>query len=312
MAAMAFMHYLPNGKVCTIPVMKPAPLDILPATSVAHALSLLGEHGDQARLIAGGQSLMPILAMRLAAPAILIDINGIADLRGIRLEADGSVLIGALTRHRDLERSPLLAERLPLIAAAMPWIAHVQIRNRGTLGGSLSHADPAAELPALCIALCATIELHSPRGVRQIAADDFFQGVFATARADDELLTAVRVPATTPAQRWAFIELARRHGDFALCGIALTADCSPTGAVTQARIVVFGVSDCPRRLPHLESAIVGSAPSPASIDQAMQSLDTVEARSDHHASSEYRLELLATLARRALRQAFGFDERTAP
>ncbi len=292
--------------------MKPAPLDILAPTSVAHALSLLVEHGDQARLIAGGQSLMPILAMRLAAPAILIDLNGIGALRGIHAQADGSVIIGALSRHRDLERSDLVAERLPLIAAAMPWVAHVQIRNRGTIGGSLAHADPAAELPALCLALGATLELHSPRGARHVAAADFFQGVFATERADDEMITAVHLPAASPGQRWAFIELARRHGDFALCGIALTAHCSPIGQVLGARIVVFGVSDCAQRLPQLEAAIVGTTPTPTSIDQAMPALDQVEARSDHHASSEYRLELLATLARRALRQAFGFDERIAP
>jgi len=292
--------------------MKAAPFDHVAPASLEQALALLAERRDDAKIIAGGQSLVPMLALRLASPALLIDLNRIASLSGIRVLESGELSIGATTRQRTVERSDLVARANPLLAAAMPSIAHVQIRNRGSIGGSLAHADPAAELPAVCLACDATLVAQSRLGQREITAADFFRGMFETALAADEILIAIRYPAWPAGRRSAFIEVARRHGDFAICGIAATVDAGADGRVRDARIVAFGVTDRPVRLESAERALAGSRFDPhggeAALAVAINSAaraatDGLKPRSDHHASSEYRLELAEVLTRRALTHA---------
>ena len=253
--------------------MKPAAFDYRAPKSVDEALALLQQHAPRAKLLAGGQSLVPVLNFRLASPALLIDLNRIESLAGIH-EKDGALLIGAMTRNRAIEKSDLVREANPLLHAAMPYIAHAQIRNRGTIGGSLAHADPAAELPAVCVACEAEMIIRGPRGERRVAATEFFQGLFATALEPDELLTAVRFPAWPKRRRHAFLEVSRRHGDFAIVGVAAIVDSGVP------RVVVFGAEDGPRLF-----------------------TGHINPRSDHHASAEYRRELVEVLTRRALQQA---------
>ena len=200
--------------------MKPAPFAYAKARSVEDAVRLLGEHGDGAKLLAGGQSLMATLNMRLSQPSILIDLNGIPGLDGIALH-DGDVAIGALVRHAAAAKSDVIARHTPLIALAMPHIGHPAIRNRGTIGGSIAFADPAAELPACFLALGGEAEIAGPNGTRRVRADDFFKALYETAIGPDEMLTAIRLPGgCTPDMRYGFAELSRRHGDYALAGLA--------------------------------------------------------------------------------------------
>jgi aerobic carbon-monoxide dehydrogenase medium subunit len=267
--------------------VKPAAFDYRAPRSVDEALALLGKHAGEAKILAGGQSLVPVLNFRLAAPALLIDLNRIPALAGIR-EHEGELLIGAMTRNREIEASELVRAHNPLLYAAMPYIAHAQIRNRGTIGGSLAHADPAAELPAVCLACEARMTIAGPRGERQVPARQFFKGLFTTALEPDELLKEVHLPAWAPGRRSAFIEVSRRHGDFAIVGVAVVVD----GAA--ARVVVFGAEDVPRLF------VYTSKPA---AEAARLAAGEIEARSDHHASAEYRRELVEVLTRRALRQA---------
>jgi carbon-monoxide dehydrogenase medium subunit len=283
--------------------MKPAAFDHVAPQALDEALVLLGQHGDDAKVLAGGQSLVPVLALRLASPGWLIDLNRIASLSGIRRLESGELAIGALARQRTVERSEVVAKANPLLAAAMPWIAHVQIRNRGTIGGSLAHADPAAELPGVCVACDAVLVAQSRRGAREIAAADFFKGMFQTALAADELLTEIRFPPWPAGRTHGFLEVARRHGDFAICGIAATVDRDAEGRITDSRIVVIGVADRPVRLGAAERALRGTRGERESIEAAAAAARGIEARSDLHASSEYRLELAQTLTQRTLMQA---------
>jgi carbon-monoxide dehydrogenase medium subunit len=233
--------------------VKPAPFAYAKARSVEDAVGLLVRHGEDARLLAGGQSLMATLNMRLSAPRLLIDLNGIAGLGGIAL-SNGEVRIGAMTRHADIERSELIARHAPLLARAMPHIAHPAIRNRGTIGGSIAFADPAAELPACLLALGGSVDLTGPNGMRSVAADDYFHGLYDTAIAPDEILTLIRLPAATPSSRYGFQELARRHGDYALAGLAATARAN--GARLQnVRLAFFGVGLTPLRARSAEAAL---------------------------------------------------------
>jgi len=285
--------------------MKPPAFDYVRARDVAHALEVLASHGDDAAPLAGGQSLMPALNFRLAAPGVLVDLNAIGELGICTLDADGSLVAGATARHRDFETRALVAQGWPLLAHAMGWVAHVAIRNRGTIGGSLCHADPSAEWPALCVACDATVELQGPRGTRRLAAADFAQGLFTTARAPDELLVRVRFPAWPRHRRWGFREVARRRGDFALAGIACTVDVD-AGVCTDARVIVFGVADGPVRAAHSEAALRGSRPDVATLRAAADAAcDGLEPRSDPHAGRAWRLELVRTLTERALGDALG-------
>jgi carbon-monoxide dehydrogenase medium subunit len=284
--------------------MKAAAFDYLAPRSLEEAVEALSKHGDDARLLAGGQSLAPVLALRLASPGLLIDLNRVEGLGGLEIEADGTVLAGAMVRSRTLELSPALARAQPLIHAAMPWVANVQIRNRGTLGGSLSHADPSAELPAVAVACGATLLLQGPSGRREVPARCFFQGLFTTALASDEILVGVRFPGCPAGRRHGFAEIARRHGDYAMLGVALSVDVNAAARVSAATVVLFGAADLPIRAHTVEAALIGEPAVPGLAEQvAPLATDGLEPRSDHQASAEYRSELARVLVRRTLAKA---------
>ena len=237
--------------------MKAAAFDYVAPRSIEEALEALVRYGDDAKLLAGGQSLAPVLALRLASPAVLVDLNRVEGLDRLEIAADGALLAGAMVRSRTLELSPEVARTQPLVHDAMPWVAHVQIRNRGTLGGSLAHADPSAELPAVALACGATLLLRGPAGGREVEADAFFRGLFTTALAEDEVLVGVRFPACPTGRRHGFAEIARRHGDYAMLGVALNVDLDATRRIAGARVVLFGAADLPVRARAVEDALVG-------------------------------------------------------
>ncbi len=272
--------------------MKPAPFAYKRARSVEEAVALLGAHSD-ARLLAGGQSLIAGLNMRLSAPALLIDINGIG-LDGIARK-DGILEIGALTRHAAAERSELVARDAPLIARALPHIGHIAIRNRGTLGGSVAYADPAAELPACLLALDGEVEATGARGKRTIKVDDFFKGLFETALKSDEVLTALRVPAATAATRVGFAELARRHGDYAIVGLAASARVEGKG-LADVRLAYFGVGATPLRVRKAEAALAAG-----DVEAAVSALD-LDPPDDLQASGAVKKHLAGVLLRRVATQ----------
>lgn len=267
--------------------MKPTPFGYVRATSRRHALDLFAESGGEARYLAGGQSLLAALNFRLDAPARLIDLNGIADLAGIRADGD-AIIIGAMTRHAEVARNPLIHARLPLIAQAMDHVAHPAIRNRGTFGGSVALADPAAEMPACVLALGGIIVAEGARGRREIAAEDFFLGSYETALSPGELLVEVRLPLPHPSARAGFAEIARRKGDYATAGLALVTGPAP-------RIVWFGLSDRPLRDPAAEAALSGGPR--AAADAALAGLDIW---GDLHASESTKRHLARVLIRRVL------------
>lgn len=272
--------------------------------SVAEALALLAEHKDEARVLAGGQSLVPMMNFRLAAPKVLVDINRVAGLSGIKV-AKNHVRIGALTRHVELERSADIARHLPLVAAAMPHIAHPAIRNRGTFGGSCALADPAAELPACALALGATFVVAGKKGERRISAAEFFKGLYATALKSGELLVAAEFPLPKPGYAPAFGELARRHGDYAMVGLA--AHGSTHGKkFSDMRVVFFGVGDRPQRAAQFERALDGQPAAAKTIDAALPKLDAdLEPRADLHGSAATKLHLAKVLAGRVLKKMEG-------
>ena len=284
--------------------MKTPPFEYHAPRSVDEVLALLAEHGDEAKVLAGGQSLMPLLAMRMARPSQLVDINEVAELSGIRALDGTGVAIGTLTREREAERSPLVAERLPVLAEALPHIGHVSIRNRGTVGGSLAHADALAELPAIAAVTDATLVVRSAGGgERLVPADEFFVGHFTTSMADDELLTEVRIPTGPPDAGWAFHEVARRHGDFALVGVAAMLRLDGD-LIAEARMAVMGVAERAVRPTATEQALVGQAPdTDALAAAAADAAATFEPSSDIHGSAEFRRHLAGVAIRRALTTA---------
>jgi len=284
--------------------MKPRGFDYIAPTTLQDALQALHDGGEEARVLAGGQTLVPIMNFRLATPDLLVDINGVRELSGIDVQPDGSLRIGAMTRHRMVELSNLVRDAMPMLHAAMPLIAHVQIRNRGTIGGSLAHADPSAEWPALCLALDAKITVTNLSGSRVIPAAEFSQGMLTTALEPGEILTAVDFPPWKPGRRFGLQEMSRRTGDFALAGIACTVDFDGSDTVTASRIVVFGVEDQPLLLDAVSSAIRGRKLTDALLrDVGELAATVVSPRSDFHASEDYRRELVDVLLRRALAQA---------
>jgi carbon-monoxide dehydrogenase medium subunit len=271
-------------------------------TTVAEATDLLAVHGDEASVLAGGQSLIPLLALRLARPAVLIDINGIAELSGVSA-ADGQVAIGAMTREYVAEESGTVAGTVPLLAAALPLIGHEAIRSRGTIGGSLAHADPAAELPAVARALDAEFVVRGPSGERVIPAAQWFEGYLTTARRPDELLVEVRFPAARPGTGVSFHEVARRHGDFAIVGLAASLVMSG-GVIGEARLAFAGVSDVPARAVAAEDLLVGERPSAELFDEAARrATGDLDPPGDLHGSPDYRKTVAAALVRRGLRAA---------
>jgi carbon-monoxide dehydrogenase medium subunit len=265
--------------------------------SVAEALALLDKHKDDARVLAGGQSLVPMLNFRVATPRVLVDINRIASLAGIKVTKN-HVRIGALTRHVELERSAEIAKLLPLVAQAMPHIAHPAIRNRGTFGGSCALADPAAELPACAIALGATFVVAGKKGERRVAAEDFFKGLYATALKAGELLLAAEFPLPKPGYASAFGELARRHGDYAMVGVAAHGS-TKGGKFSDMRVAFFGVGDKAQRAAGFEKALEGQS----GVDGALAKLDgDLDPRADLHASAAMKLHLAKVLAGRVLKE----------
>jgi carbon-monoxide dehydrogenase medium subunit len=274
--------------------VKPAPFAYHKARTLKEAVALLAKHKDDARLLAGGQSLIATLNMRLSAPALLIDINGIKGLD--RIAKKGKVIeIGALARHSAVERSELIAQYAPLIALAMPHIAHAAIRNRGTFGGSVAFADPAAELPACVLALGGEMVISGPRGTRKVKADAFFKGLFETALRPQEMLTAVRLPAADKNSRVGFAELARRHGDYAIVGLAATARADRKG-LKDVRLAYFGVGATPVRPKKAESALAAG-----DVDAAVAALD-LDPEDDAQASAALKKHLAGVLLRRVASQ----------
>ena len=284
--------------------MKPAPFEYFDPRTVEEAVSLLQERGEDAKVLAGGQSLMPLLSMRMARPGALIDLGRVAGLEYIR-ETDGALAIGAMTSKRAVERSALVKSRQPLLHAATLWIAHPQIRNRSTVGGSMAHGDPAAEYPAVALVLGAELRAVGPEGERSIEAGDFFVSYLTTALGPAEVLTEVRFPVLAEGTGWGFQELSRRHGDFAIAGAAVTLSIPGRGRCASARIVLFGVGPTPVRAQGAEEILMGEALGPPLLERAARraSEDLDEPLSDVHASAEFRRHLAGVLARRALSEA---------
>jgi CO/xanthine dehydrogenase FAD-binding subunit len=283
--------------------MKPAAFDYIVADSVDAAVAALAAAGGDAKIIAGGQSLVPMLNFRLLRPSILVDINRIPGLAFI--EDNGSAIrVGAITRHHQLEMSPAVAKHLPVLACAMRHVAHLAIRNRGTIGGSLSHADPAAELPMMALLLDAQITVTSASGRRKVAARDFFLGALTVALADDDIMTEIVLPKLPPGSGWGFEEVARRGGDFALAAVAATLTVAG-GAIVEARIAMTGAGETAKRAVQAEALLIGKALDPASIDAAIDVVRAgVEPPTDLHASSDYRRHLVGVLTARALAAAW--------
>jgi CO/xanthine dehydrogenase FAD-binding subunit len=284
--------------------MKPAKFDYYDPRSLEEALALLDTHQGDGKILAGGQSLMPLLNMRLARPNIVVDINRIKELNYVRA-SDGGIVIGALARQRALQTERLIAERMPILQEAAYYIAHPQIRSRGTICGSIAHADPAAELPALALALEAEMTLSSAKGARSVGAETFFQSFFTTALAANEILTEVRFPAPPKDSAWSVLEISRRHGDFAIVGIVAGLALDPDRQViAQARLVYFGVGPTPIRVKAAEEVLIGQHAEEAAFEAAAQSAKQgIDPSNDIHASEEYRRAVAASLTKRALRAA---------
>jgi len=282
--------------------VKPPAFEYVAVATTEEAVAQLAAHGDEARILAGGQSLMPILNMRLATPGRLVDLNRVGALSYI-VERAGGVAIGSMTRQRTAERSELIAAAVPLLAEALPWVGHSAIRNRGTIGGSLAHADPAAELPGVAVCLDARFTLRGEAGERTLAAREFFRGYLTTALAPTELLTEVWFPSALPRSGAAWIEFARRHGDYALVGVAAVVTLEgPT--VRHASLAVIGVDGVPVRVVDAERLLIGVPLSSESMAAAAESVRrTLEPHDDIHATAAYRRHLAGILTVRALTRA---------
>ncbi len=285
--------------------MKPPPFDYADPRTVDEAVSLLQEHEGDAKILAGGQSLVPLLNMRLARPGIIVDIGKLAGLDHIRDDGD-ALAIGAMTSQRSIERSPLVHEQQPLLHAATRYIAHPQIRNRGTFGGSIAHADPAAEYPALAIALDMQMKAAGPTGERVIGAADFFVTYLTTVLEPSEMLTEIRVPKLPDNSGWSIQEVARRHGDFALAGAIVTLTLADGGSCSDVRIALFGVGSTPLRAREAERLLTGQELDDDLIERAgrQAGAEIDEPLSDIHATPEYRRHLVGVLTQRGLSEAF--------
>jgi CO/xanthine dehydrogenase FAD-binding subunit len=290
--------------------VKPPPFEYEAPTDIDATLSLLQEHAADAKVLAGGQSLVPLLNFRLAAPARLIDINGVGELAYIR-QRDGVLHVGALTRQATVERSSMIATRWPILREALAVVAHPQIRNRGTIGGSVAHADPAAELPAVFAALDARLHVRSSRGSRTLGWREFFVTELTTALEPDELLVEVEVPAGSPCTGMALVEFARRHGDFALGGAAVTVTLDEDRHCSHAAIALLAAGPTPLRCDRAEAALVGRHRDDAVIAEAAAlAVDGIDPAGDIHGSARYRRRLIQSLVRRAVTRAWVRAERT--
>jgi len=284
--------------------VKPASFTYHRPRTLVEALTLLAGHED-AKPLAGGQSLIPAMNFRLAAPAALVDLNDIAELGGIAPLPNGGLRLGAMTRHSAIERSPVVAAHAPLLTETMPFVAHPQIRNRGTIGGSLAHADPAAELPAVVLALGATLLLRSASGERAVPAEQFFLGLFSTALEPGELLSGIELPAALPRTGWAFEEMARRHGDYALVGVAVLLSLDAADRIARIRIALLSVGEGPVLPQRAMASLAGQAATEDAFRAAAELAASaeIEPPSDIHASPAYRRQLARVLTRRALVRA---------
>ena len=283
--------------------MKLPPFDYACPATLPEAVQLLSAPGGDAKPIAGGQSLVPMLAFRLAQPTLLVDLRKLGDLRGIKISQKG-VTLGAMVRWREIEDDERLKTAHPLLKAAVAHIAHYQIRNRGTVGGSLAHADPAAEMPGIAITCDAEIAVVGKAGARVIQAADFFQGALTTALTADEIIVEVRLPAWPPERRWGFEEFARRRGDFAMAAAAVFYDQNDDGTAREAHVGVVGVADRPLRLPSVEAVLNGRTVDAAAIAEAEAAASAaVDPQDDIHASAAYRRALAGTMVERALKRA---------
>lgn len=284
--------------------MKPAPFDYFAAESLAHALNLKAQYGEDARFLAGGQSLIPAMNFRLAQPAILIDINPLTLFDRVQVAASGALSIGALTRYRSLERSTEVATHQPLLAETVPNVAHPQIRNRGTLAGNLAHADPASELPAVMLALHAVLKLQSLRGERQVAARDFFVNLYTTALLADEMLVAIELPALAARTGSAFIEVSRRRGDYAMMGVAATVTLDAAGYCIAASLACCNAGPTPMPLDAAAATLKGTRLEPAALSaSAAAAPGAIDPTGNVHASAAFQKHLATVLTRRALTTA---------
>jgi CO/xanthine dehydrogenase FAD-binding subunit len=284
--------------------MKPAPFRYVAAKTLDQALELKAEYGDEARFLAGGQSLVPTMNFRLTQPAMLIDINPLAELAGVKNGAADRVRIGALTRYGKLERDPATAKYLPLIHEALPHIAHPQIRNRGTIGGNLANADPASEMPAIVLALGGKLRAQSIKGERWLDASDFFLGALTTALEPDEMLVEVELPVAPARSGSCFLELSRRRGDFAIIGVACTVTLDDAGQCTEARIGLCNAGDGPVFAAEAAQSLVGTSIGAAEIDQAAALVqNAIDPGGSIHASKEFQRHIAGVLITRALTTA---------
>jgi carbon-monoxide dehydrogenase medium subunit len=285
--------------------MKPAPFKYYSPTTVEEALTLLAEHGYDAKVLAGGQSLIPTMNFRLAQPAVLVDLNNVPELFYINPDDQiGGLRIGAMTRESQVEHSPLVAERAPLITETMPHIAHEQIRHRGTFGGCMAHADPAAELPTIAVALKARMKVRGQSGERWVPAEEFFVSLFTTVLMPDELLVEVAVPPMPARTGWSFMEVARRHGDYALAGVAATVTLDGQNRCDEARLVYVSVGDRPENGAEATALLQGQELTAEAIEAAAETAAAkVDPVKDIHASVAYRRHLVHILTRRALTKA---------
>ena len=288
--------------------MKPAPFAYARPDDVAKALALLADHGEEARVLAGGQSLVAMLNLRLATPSVIVDINGLRDLSAIAPSPQGLVT-GALVRHATALADPLVARGAPLLALALPHVGHVQTRSRGTLGGSLAHADPSAEVPLASLVANGAVELRSRRGTRVLKAAEFLTGPMTTARRPDELVTRLIWPAPSAGQRHGFAEFALRGGDYALVAVAAACELDAAGHLTTLRLGLGGVGDCPLLVD--SSSFIGQPAGQGLAKLIAEAAAAIPARSDLHASAAYRSRLAFSLTNRVMRDLMGLGRNGA-
>ena len=285
--------------------MKPAPFEYRVPAHLDAALDIMAQHGYDAKLLAGGQSLIPVMNFRLAQPTLLVDLNPLTELASLQKTDDGGLRIGAMVRQATLEKSDLVRDYAPLIFETMPFVAHSQIRNRGTIGGSLAHADPAGELPVLAVALEASFRLQRTNGDRQITAMEFYQGLFTTALEPEEILTEIAIPPLPPGTGCAFMEQSRRRGDYAQAGCAALITLDHDGVCRQARLVFLNAGEIPMAAEQAASLLLGQIPSPELLEAAarLAADSEIEPLGDLHASEAYKKQLAFVLGKRTLATA---------
>jgi CO/xanthine dehydrogenase FAD-binding subunit len=283
--------------------MKPSVFKYFDPTSVDEAIGLLQRYGEDAKILAGGQSLVPMMNFRVARPKVLVDINKVQGLSYIREEGE-EIAIGALTREREVERATLVREKCPILSEAVSHIGHLPVRTRGTIGGSLVHADPSAEIPTVICALGGSMKAVGPSGERSLGPEEFFLTYLTSALGPDEILTEVRVPVLPPGTGWSFLELSRRHGDFAIVAVASIVGLDGDGRCNRAAIALGGVAPTPIRAREAEEALLGRALEGALLEEAGRlGAEATEPESDYHASADYRRDMARVFVRRGLEEA---------